>query len=69
MSFPRLQYLVLAAAAVAGLASASSVNAGLDDTEYARLQALGEVSYEIALGALASNGTCNVDNVVVRRSW
>ncbi|KAH8760989.1 hypothetical protein F5883DRAFT_647196 [Diaporthe sp. PMI_573] len=68
MSFPRLQYLVLAAAAVAGLASASSVSAGLDDTEYARLQGLGEVSYDTAVGALAGNGTCNVDNVVVRRS-
>lgn len=73
MSFPRLQRLVLAAAAAAataaGLVSTSPTNIGADDTEYARLQALGETSYNTALGALANNSTCNEGNVVVRRSW
>lgn len=69
MSLPRVRCLFLAAAAAAGLASTSSVDAGPDHTEYRRLQDLGEASYDTALGALASNSTCNADNVVVRRSW
>lgn len=69
MSLPRVQSLVLAAAAAAALASTSSVNNGADDSEYTRLQALGEASYDTALGALASNSTCTADNIVVRRSW
>lgn len=69
MSRPRLQCLVLAAAAAAVLASDFPVSAGADDAQYTRLQAVGEASYDTALGGLASNGTCNADNVVVRRSW
>lgn len=69
MSRSRLQFLVLAAAAAAVLASDSPVSVGADDAQYTRLQALGSASYDTALGGLASNSTCNSDNVVVRRSW
>ncbi|KAG8159792.1 hypothetical protein KVR01_010429 [Diaporthe batatas] len=64
-----LRCLILAAPAAAGLASASTANFGADHTEYAQLQALGKASHDTALGALASNSTCNAGNVVVRRSW
>lgn len=69
MSRPRFQCLVLAAAAAAVLASDSPVSVGADDAQYTRLQALGQESYDTALGGLASNSTCNANNVVVRRSW
>lgn len=69
MSRPRLQFSVLTAAATAALASDSPVSVGADDVQYTRLEALGEASYDTALEGLASNSTCNADNVIVRRSW
>lgn len=69
MSRPRRQCFVLAAAAAAVLAIDSPVSVGADDAQYMQLQALGEASYDTALGRLASNSTCNADSIVVRRSW
>ncbi|CAN8106402.1 unnamed protein product [Discula destructiva] len=65
-----LSLFLLAAVFATGLGTATiHSDARSSSVEYAQLQALGEASYDTALGVLVSNSTCNADNIVIRRSW
>lgn len=67
MSLARL--LVFGAVAATKLAQASQLDIQANNTDYARLQALGWSAYATSLGELTSNATCNPENIVIRRSW